>query len=465
MPEPHRTVSDDPGNTPGSSRARHDRRTASGAARGSTVLLGRWLYLIPALLLAAAAWTWVGQSASARSGVLTDQHDPRRLIVTDSYVEDAATGIRRARTAGVNPEDLFADPALDVDASGSESTRYPDDLRLGVGPRPMLVDVPSIQATSEVIPIGVDGNRALRVPRSAAIVGWWSGGSVPGEAGPTVIVGHYDTKVGRAVFEKLRELKVGALITVTQSDGSRYVYSVTEIEKVRKTAFPTDRVYGATDASTLRLVTCGGRFDRKTGHYVDNTIVYADLVSFEDGPEGFVWPTPPATDVPLVTVPSISGTVFNLSSLSTLPPYLSSGSGEVPGWAYRTTIPEATTDGGGPDESDRDGASRTTVPGSALLASDGSTTVVGAPTTTIAPASTPVSSAPVATGPVSSPPVSSPPASSPPVSSPPDATTGASGSTTLTATPSTTQPPPLVSLDPPNTLPALGTTVPVPGAP
>ena len=28
---------------------------------------------------------------------------------------------------------------------------------------------------------------------------------------------------------------------------------------------------------SLRLVTCGGPFDKATGHYVDNIIVYAHL--------------------------------------------------------------------------------------------------------------------------------------------------------------------------------------------
>jgi hypothetical protein len=28
----------------------------------------------------------------------------------------------------------------------------------------------------------------------------------------------------------------------------------------------------------LRLVTCGGAFDRATGHYVDNVVVHASLV-------------------------------------------------------------------------------------------------------------------------------------------------------------------------------------------
>jgi hypothetical protein len=29
----------------------------------------------------------------------------------------------------------------------------------------------------------------------------------------------------------------------------------------------------------LRLITCGGSFDRATGHYRDNVIVYATMVS------------------------------------------------------------------------------------------------------------------------------------------------------------------------------------------
>jgi hypothetical protein len=30
---------------------------------------------------------------------------------------------------------------------------------------------------------------------------------------------------------------------------------------------------------SLRLITCGGPFDQATGHYTDNIIVYAHLVS------------------------------------------------------------------------------------------------------------------------------------------------------------------------------------------
>lgn len=45
--------------------------------------------------------------------------------------------------------------------------------------------------------------------------------------------------------------------------------------RVAKSAFPTDLVYSPIPGPELRLVTCGGAFDRTAGSYVDNIIVDA----------------------------------------------------------------------------------------------------------------------------------------------------------------------------------------------
>jgi hypothetical protein len=45
--------------------------------------------------------------------------------------------------------------------------------------------------------------------------------------------------------------------------------------QVAKSQFPADLVYGPTLAPALRLVTCGGIFDKKAGHYRDNIVVSA----------------------------------------------------------------------------------------------------------------------------------------------------------------------------------------------
>jgi hypothetical protein len=45
--------------------------------------------------------------------------------------------------------------------------------------------------------------------------------------------------------------------------------------QVAKSQFPADLVYAPTLAPALRLVTCGGFFNKKTGHYLDNIVVSA----------------------------------------------------------------------------------------------------------------------------------------------------------------------------------------------
>ena len=54
---------------------------------------------------------------------------------------------------------------------------------------------------------------------------------------------------------------------------------VTAVEQYPKDAFPTEEVYGPTPTPELRLITCGGAFDRSTGHYVDNIVAFGHLTS------------------------------------------------------------------------------------------------------------------------------------------------------------------------------------------
>jgi hypothetical protein len=44
-------------------------------------------------------------------------------------------------------------------------------------------------------------------------------------------------------------------------------------------ALPTERIWNRTSEPVLRLITCGGSFDRSSGHYRDNIIVFAGATS------------------------------------------------------------------------------------------------------------------------------------------------------------------------------------------
>jgi hypothetical protein len=50
---------------------------------------------------------------------------------------------------------------------------------------------------------------------------------------------------------------------------------VERVERRPKEDLPMGRIWNRTDRPVLRLITCGGSFDRGAGHYRDNVIVYA----------------------------------------------------------------------------------------------------------------------------------------------------------------------------------------------
>ncbi|MFI6320307.1 class F sortase [Nonomuraea sp. NPDC050556] len=147
---------------------------------------------------------------------------------------------------------------------------------------PTSLTIPAIGVKNAPIsPVGLNADQSVEVPPLSKpnLVGWYKHRPTPGEQGAAVLLGHVDGYGKPAVFYKAHTLKAGDTISVKRKDASTATFSVDSLERVDKDAFPTDKVYGATDAAELRLVTCGGEFDAATGHYKDNVIVYAHLVN------------------------------------------------------------------------------------------------------------------------------------------------------------------------------------------
>jgi sortase (surface protein transpeptidase) len=143
---------------------------------------------------------------------------------------------------------------------------------------PVAVSVPSVGIHTALVRLGLNPDHTLEVPRDFDVAGWYVYRPVPGDRGPSIIAGHVDSKRGPAVFFRLKDVKPGAEVSVRRSDGSLAVFKVTALEEHSKNAFPTAHVYGPTPRRELRLLTCGGVFNRSTGHYDDNIIVFATLV-------------------------------------------------------------------------------------------------------------------------------------------------------------------------------------------
>jgi sortase (surface protein transpeptidase) len=84
-----------------------------------------------------------------------------------------------------------------------------------------------------------------------------------------------DGKFG--IFHRLRELKVGSQVAIERVDGSTVSFVAYRVERFNKDTFPTQDVYGNTEGSELRLITCGGVFNPKVRSYEDNIVVFLRL--------------------------------------------------------------------------------------------------------------------------------------------------------------------------------------------
>lgn len=183
---------------------------------------------------------------------------------------------------GCAPAPTRPPTALSTQAAPTTTTApatAPPSAPAPVRSEPVRIDIPRIDAHSSLVPLGLAADGTVQVPPVSKPLqaGWFSGGPAPGEAGPAVLLGHVDGDHQRGIFYRLHELRPGDAIDIARVDGGTLHFEVSTVDQIAKAAFPTEAVYGDTAGPELRLITCGGSFDRTAHSYRDNIIVYAVL--------------------------------------------------------------------------------------------------------------------------------------------------------------------------------------------
>jgi sortase (surface protein transpeptidase) len=143
---------------------------------------------------------------------------------------------------------------------------------------PAEISIPRIGTHSSLVGLALNADESVEVPPVTAPMqaGWFAGGPKPGEPGPAVILGHVNGGGRAGIFARLHELTPGDEVLINRADGTSARFVVREVDQIAKSQFPTDAVYGDTTGPELRLITCGGTFDKAAQSYRDNVIVYAD---------------------------------------------------------------------------------------------------------------------------------------------------------------------------------------------
>ncbi len=230
-----------------------------------------------------------GQVLATTFGLWTSRHlpwlrrSPRRRLALTALAAGLLTvtiGTAGLATAALSPARAAPLPARPAPVP-APSGRTALPASLSTSPQtatPVWLSVPAlgIRKTS-LVNLGLQRNGALQVPSSTAVAGWFTGSPRPGAIGAAVIAGHVDSRSGPGIFFWLRILRPGDRVYVGRADGTMAVFTVTEVRKFAKDQFPTAAVYGPAPDAELRLITCGGVFDRSLGSYLSNVVVFARL--------------------------------------------------------------------------------------------------------------------------------------------------------------------------------------------
>jgi sortase (surface protein transpeptidase) len=163
-------------------------------------------------------------------------------------------------------------------------TGSPQEPPLGE-PTGMSIVIPKLGVNQPTVTMGILGDgRTFQVPNSAHEVAWYNFSGAPGSSSQNAILaGHINYYGATGTFRYIGTLVPGDVVEVHTIDGTVHVYQVIWARNIYKPSLTWEDVgcqpgYGCTSQNTITLITCGGAFDRSSGHYIDNTVVRAELV-------------------------------------------------------------------------------------------------------------------------------------------------------------------------------------------
>ncbi len=141
---------------------------------------------------------------------------------------------------------------------------------------PTGLSIPRLSLRIPIVPTTLEPDGQMALPDRPSEIGWYAYGPTPGaDAGSAVLGGHVDSRrYGVGPLVKLQRLERGDTIVIASAQG-RTSFSVTAVERISKRALPVRDLFRRTGSHELRIITCGGPYDPRSGGYRDNVVVTA----------------------------------------------------------------------------------------------------------------------------------------------------------------------------------------------
>lgn len=182
----------------------------------------------------------------------------------------------RALYSQENLEDPSIVPANIIQAT---STQYQNQADLEEIAPPERLSIPKIEVDAAVQFVGLTKNNAMANPSNFTDVAWYKYGPVPGTLGSAVMAGHLDNALALdGVFKKLNELGVGDDVYVTDENGRKLHFRVTDVETYAYDNTPSEKIFMANDNKRLNLITYAGKWLKAQKTYDQRLVIYTELM-------------------------------------------------------------------------------------------------------------------------------------------------------------------------------------------
>jgi sortase (surface protein transpeptidase) len=141
------------------------------------------------------------------------------------------------------------------------------------------ITIPRLGVLARVLQVGLTKDGAMATPSNVFDTAWYKQSAKPGNPGATLIDGHVSSWTTNGVFYDIKNLKAGDTIGIERGDGKKLEYSVVKTMTYPANAVDMNSLMKPVTVgkSGLNLITCGGKYDSKSGEFTQRIAVYAAL--------------------------------------------------------------------------------------------------------------------------------------------------------------------------------------------
>ncbi len=166
------------------------------------------------------------------------------------------------------PKKITSSKPLAKPQAPSFDTKYAYKLTIG-----------QLKIDTGVLSLGINAKGEMAVPTTLTETAWYNKGAKPGEMGSVVIAGHYGAPWQAGVFRSLPTMKVGDIVTVTDTNNKTYNYRVYKVANVPEKGADLKEIFNKNDNRYLNLITCFGEWNQDSFRYSERTVVFTKFVN------------------------------------------------------------------------------------------------------------------------------------------------------------------------------------------